>query len=82
MKTTTAFRGIQARDFNKMVATKKFMARRVNKDGTPSRTALTRADYQFNAFETREAAEKRVVALEALNPGSKFVVVEVASWAS
>jgi hypothetical protein len=51
------------------------MVKSVNKDGSISRMALTRSDWQLNAFVDESAAEARRVQLEAMNPGSRYAVV-------
>lgn len=77
MKTTTAFAALQARRQNESNAKKNFMVRPLTKAGVPSRSPLTQADWQFNAFVNREDADARVVESERLNPGKKFVVTPV-----
>lgn len=75
MKTTVAFRGVQARDFNKMASTKKFMVRPLNKDGSVSKAKPTKTNWQMDAFESLEKAEAHKAHLENLNPGHKFTII-------
>jgi len=77
MKTTTAFAALQARRQGESNAKKNFMVRSLTKAGAVSRSPLTQTDWQFNSFVTREEADARVTALEALNPGKKFTVTPV-----
>jgi len=56
-------------------AAARFMVKSVNKDGSISRMALTRSDWQLNAFVDESTAEARRVQLEAMNPGSRYAVV-------
>jgi hypothetical protein len=51
------------------------MVKSVNKDGSTSRMAPTRSDWQLNAFVDESAAEARRVQLEAMNPGRRYVLV-------
>jgi hypothetical protein len=51
------------------------MVKSVNKDGSISRAKPNRDTWLRDAFVTVEEAEKRRVALEAMNPGSRFAVV-------
>jgi len=78
-KSTTAFRAYAdaraKRSIEQAAATARFMVKSVNKDGSISRMALTRSDWQLNAFVDESAAEARRAQLEAMNPGSRFAVV-------
>jgi hypothetical protein len=75
IKTTTAFRALEAARANRAHAAKRFMVKSVNKDGSISRMAPTRRDWQRDAFATAEEAEQRRIQLEAMNPGRRFAVV-------
>jgi hypothetical protein len=79
IKSTTAFRAYAnartKRSIEQAAATARFMVKSVNKDGSLSRMAPTRSDWQFNAFVDESAAEARRVQLEAMNPGRRYVVV-------
>ena len=77
MKTTIAFAALQARRQGESNAKKNFMVRSLTKAGAVSRAPLAQTDWQFNAFVTREEADARVIALEAMNPGKKFTVIPV-----
>jgi len=78
IKSTTAFRAYAdaraKRATEQAAATARFMVKSVNKDGSISRMAPTRNDWKYDAFATAEDAEKRAQ-LEAMNPGSRYVVV-------
>ena len=76
-KTTSLFKSFNGRREGIRNASKSFMVRPLTKKGVPSKAPLTKSDWQFNAFSDRDAAEARVVKLEEMNPGSKFVVTEV-----
>ncbi|GEL75619.1 hypothetical protein [Myxococcus virescens] len=75
IKSTTAFRAYTTMRANQAIATKRFIVKSVNKDGSNSRMAPTQAAWQLNTFEEAEAAEARRAELERLNPGSRFAVV-------
>ncbi|ATB45919.1 hypothetical protein MYMAC_001507 [Corallococcus macrosporus DSM 14697] len=75
IKSTTAFRAYTTMRANQAKATKRFMVKSVNKDGSISRMAPTKAAWQNDAFEDADAAEARRAELERLNPGSRFAVV-------
>lgn len=51
------------------------MVKSVNKDGSISRMAPTRNDWQQDAFATAWQAEVRRAQLESMNPGRRFAVV-------
>jgi len=69
------FHALNARRRNERNARLTFLVKKVNKDGSVSRMAFTEMDWRYNAFEARDAADARAVALAALNPGSKYAVV-------
>ncbi|MCU0650180.1 MAG: hypothetical protein MUF00_19490 [Gemmatimonadaceae bacterium] len=79
IKSTTAFRAYAhartKRALEQATATARFMVKSLNKDGSVSRMALTRSDWQQNAFVDESAAEARRAQLEKMNPGSRYVVV-------
>ena len=75
MKTTAAFAALQARHAGERNAKKLFLVKSVTKSGEVSKARFTETDWRFNAFETSDAAAARVIALEALNPGKRFVVI-------
>ncbi|RJS13011.1 hypothetical protein DRW03_36290 [Corallococcus sp. H22C18031201] len=75
IKSTTAFRAFSTMRANQAKATKRFMVKSVNKDGSISRMAPTQAAWKSDAFEDADAAEARRVELERFNPGSRFAVV-------
>jgi hypothetical protein len=79
IKSTSAFRAYAnariKRSIERAAATARFMVKSVNKDGSLSRMALTRSDWQLNAFVDESAAEARRVQLEAMNPGHRYVLV-------
>lgn len=75
IKSTTAFRAYTSMRANQAKATKRFLVKSVNKDGSISRMAPTQTAWQLNAFEEADAAEARRAELERLNPGSRFAVV-------
>ena len=75
IKSTTAFRAYTTMRANQAKATKRFMVKSVNKDGSISRMEPTKAAWKCDAFEEADAAEARRAELEQLNPGSRFVVV-------
>ncbi|GEL75623.1 hypothetical protein [Myxococcus virescens] len=75
IKSTTAFRAYTTMRANEAITTKRFIVKSVNKDGSISRMAPTKTDWQLNAFEEADAAEARRVELERLNPGSRFAFV-------
>lgn len=77
IQTTTAFRAYATARQNRSNATKRFMVKSVNKDGTISRMAPTKAAWQLDAFATAEEAEVRRAQLEEMNPGHRFAVVEL-----
>ena len=71
----TDFYAMNARRNAQRNATKTHMVKSVNKDGSVSKMAPTRSDWQLNAFTNSEAAELRARELESMNPGRKFAVV-------
>lgn len=75
MKTTAAFRAIQARRHNEMKESKKFMVRPLNKDGSISKAKPSKTAWQMDAFDTMEKAEAHKAHLENLNPGYKFTII-------
>jgi hypothetical protein len=77
IKATTAFRVYANARRNRAKATKHFMVKSVNKDGSISRMAPTRTSWQLDAFATAEEAEVRRAKLEEMNPGHRFAVVEL-----
>jgi len=77
INTATAFSAYTSARVNRAKATKRFMVKSVNKDGSLSRMAPTRNAWQHDAFEDADAAEARLVELERLNPGSRFAVVQL-----
>jgi hypothetical protein len=79
IKSTTAFHAYAnaraKRATEQAAATARFMVKSVNKDGSISRMAPTRNTWRYDAFATAEDAERRRAQLEAMNPGSRYVVV-------
>ena len=55
----------------------RFMVVSLTKKGTVSRSPWGAVSWKFNAFESLDAATARIGALEALNPGRRFVVVYI-----
>lgn len=49
----------------------------VTKSGAISKMPLSASDWQHNAFDSAEKAEKRRAELEKMNPGRRFAVVEL-----
>ena len=58
-------------------AGKQYMVRVLTKSGAITRMAITASDWQLNASRELEQAQKRVVELEAMNPGKKFTIVQI-----
>jgi len=75
IKSTTAFHAYATARQNRANATKRFMVKLVNKDGSVSRMAPTNIAWQLDAFATAEEAEMRRTKLEEMNPGHRFAVV-------
>ena len=75
MTSNSMFYHLKARRDDARNSTKNFMVKSVKKDGSISKMALTDSDWRLNAFEERADAEKRVAALEAMNPGRSFAIV-------
>ncbi len=75
IKTTTAFTALNARRAGERNAKMKFLVKKLNKDGSVSRSAFTEQDWRFNAFESVHDADARRIQLEDMNPGSTYIVV-------
>ena len=71
MQTTA--RQIYANRAANSAASKKFAVRSLTKAGKASKAT----DHPMNLVSSLEAAETRKVALESMNPGKQFVVVEL-----
>ena len=56
--------------------TKNFLVRRLTKSGNVSRRRFTAIEWQLDAHTTRDAAERRRLELERLNPGSRYVLTD------
>ena len=72
MKTTTAFRMLTENRRRERLAARKFVVRRINRDGSVSKMR----PHDLDCLATAEEAEKRIVALKEMNPGSEYTVVE------
>jgi hypothetical protein len=80
IKSTTAFSAFANKRRNELAQRAKalgFLVRRLNKDGSVTKMALTETDWLYNAFSDKEAAELRRQNLESMNPGSKYTIIEV-----
>jgi hypothetical protein len=78
MKTTTAFKAFAAKRRNESIEQAKslgFLVRRLNKDGSVSKSTPSANEWKLDAFADQDAAEARRVQLEKMNPGSRYVVV-------
>jgi hypothetical protein len=80
IKSTTAFSAFSAKRRNESIEKARalgFLVRRLSKDGTVTKMALTETDWLYNAFSDKEAAESRRQNLESMNPGRKYTIIEV-----
>jgi hypothetical protein len=73
---TAAFTALATIRCNSTNAEKVYVVRRLNKDGSVERTRMTAACWQMSAFMHAGEASKRAADLEAMNPGSKYVVCQ------
>ncbi len=55
-------------------ASRPFLVKSLNEDGTVSRARFTEQDWKHNALPAREEAEGRASYLGRMNPGRRFVV--------
>jgi len=76
IKTTTAFAAYSASRARKSFDAKKYLVRRLNRDGSVSKMPLSHNERRYDAFECADEAERRRVDLEKMNPGSRYIVVE------
>ena len=75
-KISRAFqKDYQAAQRSKSIESKTLAVVRIKKNGQPGSTKMV--DPQFNYFTDMEKATQRARALEKMNPGNKYTVVEL-----